>query len=143
MPSFSFEGRAKVAANIREFQSKFTRAQARSLKRIAEEKILAPALELVPIAEGDLYDSGRVEVSPKGRSVTVLFGGPGIPQAVPVHEHPSEASPPSWQAAEAAGRPVQFHRPGSGPKFLQRPWMEEASNYLGDLAQDLKVDTLS
>ena len=50
-------------------------------------------------------------------SVTLGYGGAAAPYAEALHEHPSGASPPSWN-----GKPVlDFHLGGNRHKYLRRP----------------------
>jgi hypothetical protein len=72
-----------------------------------------------------------------GRTVRVrlVYGGPAAAYALPVHEHPSRSSPPSWR-----GGGVTFHPAGRGPKYLERPLFEELRTMAQDMAADLALD---
>jgi hypothetical protein len=49
----------------------------------------------------------------------IQVGGASDDYAQAVHEHLSEYSPPSWVAAEEAGRGIRWNVPDTGPKFLE------------------------
>lgn len=106
------------------------------------DRILKKAQQLVPYDRGDLHDSGRIESSEKGYSQRVVFGGQGIAYAVATHEHLSSSSPHSWRVAEAAGRPVRWTKAGTGPKYVERPLLEETSFLAGAWAQDLNWERI-
>lgn len=53
-------------------------------------------------------------------TVTVKAGGPDIPHALAVHEHPSQHDPPSWDG-------VNVHFTKGGPKFLERAMKDVSS----------------
>jgi hypothetical protein len=134
-------GHREVVSNIRSYARKFEAAKRRSIRQRSFE-ILMRAVAFAPEDEGELRGSGRLEESPTGRSVTVVFGGPGMPYVVAVHEHLSEHSPYSWRMAEATGRGINWTIPGTGPKFLERAINEKESTLLYELAQDLHFDRL-
>lgn len=71
--------------------------------------VLNDAKKITPVEFGDLVDSGRVEqpeLTSKGISVRITFGGPSAPYALIVHEDM---------------RPKNWSKPGTGPKFLETP----------------------
>jgi hypothetical protein len=103
------------------------RVQAEVGTKRGAEAILRRAIRYTPEKWGTLRGSGRIErrgSSKRGFTYVVIFGGPGIPYAIPVHEHPSGASPHSWRQTGT----VRFSPSGTGPKFLERATFEEASN---------------
>lgn len=101
---------------------------------------------------GSLRDSG--EVVPNGPfSVSVTYGRSGIASqyALAVHEHASAHSPRSWVRAEAskvrrnAKRPakrrrgaVKFYKPGTGVKYLERPFKSRAAGMQTRIGNRLK-----
>lgn len=86
--------------------------------RVEAENIMAESKDLVPIDTGTLRASGFVApVRVRGPHVEVEmgYGGAASAYALAVHEHPSEHSPGSWRSG------VTWSRPGTGPKYLERP----------------------
>jgi len=135
-----FELRSQsVAAVTRQLNQMIETTKAKVVAALTAEakEILTDSKEhYVPVDEGDLMRSGRVEkVKRDGKvtHVTIKYGGAGVPHAVAVHEHPSASSPPSWQ-----GKRVRFHPAGRGPKYLERPIRKASSGMLNRLAKRLK-----
>lgn len=93
--------------------------------------------EFVPVDLGNLMNDGFVNPTErKGYviSVTMGYGGSADAYAVAVHEHPSEHSPPSWQ-----GKEVTFNPSGRGPKYLERPLLEEERGLAEWIAKRIEV----
>jgi hypothetical protein len=93
----------------------------------------------VPVDWGTLRDSIRsTDPVREGDelSISIFAGGPDIPYAVAVHEHPSESSPPSWR-----GTTVTFHPPGRGPKYLERPLLDAAPTLAQRIARRIRLRT--
>jgi len=93
----------------------------------------------VPVDLGTLRNSGTVtkpEVdSATGiMSVRLFFGGAAAPYAMAIHEHPSEASPPSWK-----GKTIHFRGGGNrGHKYLERPLRLAANGMAARLAARIR-----
>lgn len=82
------------------------------------------AIARCPVAPhgGTLRASIRVEepiIDGAQTSVSLVAGGPEMDYAVAVHEHLSDASPPSW-----IGKDIHWNASGTGPKFLENPIRE-------------------
>lgn len=93
--------------------------------------------EFVPVDLGNLMNDGFVNPTErKGDmlSVTMGYGGSADAYALAVHEHPSEHSPPSWE-----GKEVQFSPVGRGPKYLERPFLEEERGLVEWIAKRIEV----
>lgn len=96
--------------------------------------------QYVPVQYGALRNSGVVMVPVwDGNTVRVVlgFGGAASAYALAVHEHLSAHSPRSWKTAEAAGHPVQFSH--GGPKYLERPFVERASDLTARVGERIKT----
>lgn len=121
-----------------------------------QEKVIADAVELAPSDFGTLRGSGTVlppEIGLHEVTVVAGFGGAAAPYVVAVHEHLSEYSPPSWQIAEGASQSVEsgafesqggsggvsFSPQGTGPKFLERPFLERAPRIYANLALGVRL----
>ncbi len=91
------------------------------------EKIMAASKEVVPVLTGALMNTGKVTLPEEDGSgvieVTVGYGDEAVDYALYVHE---ELDAPS-------GGPIQYTRPGSGPKYLSRPAEAQASELPGDV----------
>lgn len=92
----------------------------------------------VPVDEGALRDTGKVtpfffsNQYMSSMAVGLSFGDETTPQAVAIHEHPSESSPPSWEGVD-----VQFKPTGRGPKYLQTPLFKSLGTFLRNLADEI------
>lgn len=118
-----------------------TRARIALTLKAAGDSILRNSRPYVPFENGHLYRSGSVAepvfVSFNGPiSVEISYGqtGPSREYALAVHEHISRFSPPTWLKAEAVGGGVNFHMPGTGPKYLEIPFKEEAARIVSRFA---------
>jgi len=91
-----------------------------------------------PHGSGTLRRSGNVEAltSGDGRLIgaRIGYGAQAEDYAVAVHEHLSEHSPYSWRVAVATGHGVRWSRPGSGPKFLERPLLAAMPTFVEHVA---------
>jgi hypothetical protein len=77
--------------------------------------VLNEAKKIVPVRDGYLKNSGKVEapkISPKETSVEVEFGGAAAPYALYVHEDPNAS-----------------HAPGKTYKFLEIPAMAHSDKF--------------
>lgn len=86
---------------------------AAALYQFAEE-VMADSKQVVPVLTGALMNTGKVEAPvDDGRLITVMlgYGDESTPYALYVHE---ELQSPS-------GNPINWTRPGSGPKYLSNP----------------------
>lgn len=136
--TFKLSGIGGMRANIRTAASRFRKLAMQRLYQRASE-ILDRAALRAPRDRGDLRDSKVIQAYPIYGSRLEVQIGFNAPYAVAVHEHLSETSPPSWQAAEAAGDRVQFHPEGTGPKFLELELAEAVGDLGGKLAGDLQL----
>ena len=96
--------------------------------------------EFVPIDLGALHDSGDITVvedgTVDGLQVVLSYGNDKTaPYALAVHEHPSGASPPSWE-----GKEIKFQRGSNyGTKYLERPLLEAEKGMAERLGRKVKV----
>ncbi|MEN6605911.1 MAG: hypothetical protein ABFD60_01610 [Bryobacteraceae bacterium] len=79
---------------------------------------------------GQLRASGVVELpvenSDGSVEVRMAFGGVAGAYALAVHEDLSEYSPPSWQKVHAEGRGIDWTQSGTGPKYLEIPFLNHS-----------------
>jgi hypothetical protein len=95
------------------------------------EKIMSVSKQIVPVLTGALMNTGKVTLPVEDGSgvieVTVGYGDESVGYALYVHE---ELNAPS-------GGPIKYTRPGSGPKYLERPALEQAGELSGDVRDAL------
>lgn len=101
------------------------------------EDVMGASKGIVPVDTGALMSSGKVmppRLDPTEISVDLGYGDEATPYALYVHEALEGARPPSpnwswtkkWQ--RLGGDPssvIDWTRPGSGPKYLERPLQEK------------------
>lgn len=136
MSDFTLRGVADLKRNLvdisRSTRENLSTAAMEEAESIAERS----RNEFVPIDTGNLASTIKVvkgDLS-QGRSelgqftsgavveVKIIAGDDTTPQALAIHEHPSQYSPPSWESVN-----VQFQPSGRGPKYLERPFNEAIS----------------
>lgn len=82
--------------------------------------LLGKSVEVTPKDTGDLRASGHPEVTQRG-TITEAKVGFGESYAVTVHEDLSRV----------------YREPGTGPKYLERPYLENKERYEEELARAL------
>jgi hypothetical protein len=131
--TFTLRGVADLKRNLTDI-SRDTKSNL-SIAAVEEAEMIAERSrnEFVPIREGNLASTIRVESGDlsQGRNelgqftsgsaieVRIVAGDETTPQALAIHEHPSQFSPPSWEGVN-----VEFQPSGRGPKFVERPLNE-------------------
>ena len=92
------------------------------------EEVMSDSKEVVPVDFGDLMNSGHVDLPVEDGStirVKMGYGNESVGYALYVHEALEGAQPPSpnwsWTKHAAKGLAINWTRPGSGPKYLERP----------------------
>ena len=126
-------GLEQVAANLAAVAPRFRDAAIDALLEEAAN-IIAVAEVNVPVASGDLRDSGAIsDPTPEdnGIAIHLTFGdAKTAPYAIAVHEHPSPADPPSWRHTKSG----QVVFTTGGPKFLERPVRDAQAGMLERIA---------
>ena len=110
------------------------------------EKIMAASKEVVPVDAGALIGTGQVTLPTEDGSgvieVTVGYGDESVDYALYVHEElfnvgralAYDITTHKRSLVDASsGGPINWTRPGSGPKYLERPFNEQAPEVLGDV----------
>lgn len=110
-----------------------------ALKTEGEALVKNAQANYVPVDDDVLRQTGKVEVLPAmgrmGVEAIVSFGEGGASEyAIPVHEHLSQWSPPTWKAAELTGKGINWTKPGTGPKYLELPLGEARIGFASRIA---------
>jgi hypothetical protein len=130
------------------------RLEAEGIMRESKDKF-------VPIDLGALKSSGKVEpVKITGSEISVLlaFGDSSAPYALAVHEHPSEHSPPTWRGhgvgspvkplfawmpsatlSKAYGAGINWSKPGTGAKYLEKPMVTAIEGMASRIAARVRL----
>ncbi|MDD5366928.1 MAG: hypothetical protein PHR30_16445 [Gallionellaceae bacterium] len=125
----TFSGYDELTANLKAIAAGVEETALQAVREQAEG-ILLEAVKLVPEDTGTLMHSGIVEkITDAGHNVLgfrISFGGAASAYALAVHEHLSKYSPASWVTHSLLGKRIHWTRPGSGPKYLERPFLAAA-----------------
>lgn len=114
--TIEISGMDKLIEKLGAMGPKVKKAAETELYQIAEE-VMANSKEIVPVDKGTLMSTGHVDPpveTDKGASINMGYGGPAAPYALAVHENLDPR--------------VHWTRPGSGPKYLERPLEEMKPN---------------
>ena len=112
MIRIEFKNEAELLRKINRLNSQITQSARRGLREAAEE-VMAKSKEFVPVDTGALRESGHVSrVKTEGNllSVEMAYGNSSTRYARRVHE---------W-----LGSNVHWSVDGTGPKYLERPYLE-------------------
>lgn len=133
---FKVEGLDKVKRKLDKLSREVSKQSRQALKVEAELIMTRSKKEFVPVDLGILRASGTVGTPvEKNGDITVelSYGGAAAAYATAIHEHPSDATPQSWQ-----GKTLTFTKPGTGHKYLERPLNEEAPKVPERVAEHLR-----
>lgn len=142
--SFSLKGADAMMEKLRAVSPRMRTRLLAAVRQEAEEIMQTSKDEYVPVDEGDLQASGRVDVEHDvdGVRATLSYGGGKLDgRALAIHEHPSKHSPPSWSRIRAKGgqfRKVRFSPDGRGPKYLEKPIKDASGGYLSRIGSRLQ-----
>lgn len=131
--SFEFTGSKAMERKIAAIQRKLTLDVDQAITIEAEAIAFVAKRDHVPVDLGTLRSSIHVgELVRKFRNVviTILAGGAAAPYALAVHNHPSDASPPTWQ-----GKVIKFSPSGRGPQYLGIPLRNAVRGMAGRIAR--------
>ena len=120
-----FTGIEGVQAKLEQLALKLPGAYEAALFEVGHD-IKNQSVELVPVKHRTLANAAFVndpEGEGLGAAVTIGYGGAASAYAIAVHETPSKYDPPSWKGK---GGNLNWSKPGTGPKFLERPFLKES-----------------
>lgn len=92
------------------------------------EEVMTDSKQIVPVLTGALLNTGKVLPPVEdSTSITVEFGygDESVDYALYVHE----------ELQSPKGNPINYTRPGSGPKYLQNPFDQKADQLPPRIAQ--------
>jgi hypothetical protein len=139
--TFTITGTPELRAALAKIGANAQQAAAAALYQEAEAIMGESKEKYVPVDDSPLKNSGFVkpqDIDGSDIGVTLGFGGAASAYAIAVHEHLSKYSPPSWKAAEKAGRPVKFSPEGRGPKYLEIPFLAAGKDMAKRLADRIR-----
>lgn len=138
MLTIKFRGIPQMRRRLAQVSSKIE-VQARRALDMEAKAVMREAVKMAPYEGGALRDSATVHPAVREGMdlVTVMsFGetGPSQAYALALHETASIHDPPSW-----IGVNVQFHTPGTGPKYLETPLRAAQAGMDQRIAQRLQL----
>lgn len=132
------KGLNEILKNLDKIQKDLEKKQMRALKNECNRIMTDSKENYAPEDRGDLISEGVVSEPIKGDNgieISMSYGGPKSKDyAVPLHEHPSRSSPPTWN-----GKQLEFTKAGTGEKYLERPLMKAIDGMIERLAEDMKI----
>lgn len=131
------KGGDKVKKGLTGLIKDLEKRQMQALKIEAEKIMTDSKQNYVPVDKGTLRNSGVVGDPVKDGDtilISIGYGGAAAAYATALHEFPSESSPPTWE-----GKALTFTKPGTGPKYLERPLMKAVDGMTERLADRLKL----
>lgn len=116
-------GEAKLLAALELIKHSLPEKTNAALYRKGEEIMKLAKEKYVPVDLGALRASGYVKRYTEGKTFAVElgFGGPSAPYALIQHEN------------------MQYNHTTGGPKYLERPVMEQADSIPRDIAREVKL----
>lgn len=133
------KGLQEILRNLDKIQKDLEKKQLRALKNEAKRIMTDSREHYAPEDRGDLIEEGTVSEPVRtsdGFEIAMSYGGPkSNDYAVALHEHPSRSSPPTWK-----GVALEFTKPGTGEKYLERPLMKAIDGMVERLAEDIKIE---
>lgn len=144
--NFDIRGIPEVKQRLMLEKEKVERAVNRAIVSVAND-IFNRADQLVPVDEGILRSSGRLDVKPKqaGIEITITYGGASIPYAIVQHErldfwHPPKPPGKSKVGGRQGTGPGPDPSTGRGPKYLERPFLEEAGKLQETILKHVRAE---
>ena len=122
-----FKNLPGIAAKLQSFGLNATKALGRALYETLTEVEAEAKEKYVPVHLGTLRDSIHTtlpQVNGLIVSVAIVAGGPAAPYAVIVHEDM---------------RPRNWRKPGTGPKYIEKPLMAKHGELENSIHQSLDI----
>lgn len=144
--NFDIRGIPEVKQRLMVEKEKVERAVNRAMVSVAND-IFNRADQLVPVDEGILRSSGRLDVKPKqaGIEITITYGGASASYAIVQHErldfwHPPKPPGKSKVGGRQGTGPGPDSSTGRGPKYLERPFLEEAGKLQETILKHVRAE---
>ena len=112
-----------VLRNLNKITKDTEKKAEKQIKKCCED-LLSKAVDITPMDTGELRKSGTTDYDTGTKTGKVSFGGGAVDYAVAVHEMPNETN---WS------------EPGTGNKFLEKPFKANSEKYLQSIAKAVEV----
>jgi hypothetical protein len=132
-------GLKELLKNLDKIEKDLDRQCMQALKNEAKRIMTDSNEHYAPRDKGNLIEESQVLEPVKiGDTFAIEMGygfGESRDYALPLHEHPSASSPPTWN-----GVALTFTKPGTGEKYLERPLFKAIDGMVNRLAADIKIE---
>ena len=125
--NFKIDGLEDLIQKLKTGKQKFRENAAKKMYQFAEE-VMTDSKEVVPVLTGALMNTGKVFLPVEdATSITVDlgYGDESVDYALIVHE----------ELQSPKGNPINWTRPGSGPKYLQNPFDAKSDQFAPRIAK--------
>ena len=145
--AFTLDGSDVMVKRLEKIQRKFPNDMDAAILVEAQAILKDSQDNYVPVETEELKESGEIIatklqkgifIAPRrslklSHRVEVTYGRTGgRDYALAVHEHPSTHSPPTWKGKSASQ--IKWSKPGTGPKYLERPLRRAQRGMAGRLS---------
>lgn len=113
---FKIEGVKEMKRALKRVVEHYPKRVMITLRRIGERIMRRSKAEFVPVDTGTLRSTGHVESFPTRIKIRLIYGGPSATYALDQHEN------------------FTYHHEVGGPKYLERPLMEEVKGMAQEIA---------
>ena len=125
--NFKIDGLEDLIQKLKTGKQRFRENAAKEMYQFAEE-VMTDSKEVVPVKTGALMNTGKVFPPVEdATSITVDlgYGDESVDYALIVHE----------ELQSPKGNPINWTRPGSGPKYLQNPFDAKSDQFAPRIAK--------
>lgn len=139
----SIQGMDAFITKLKQAKQAVVKGASRGMYRWAES-VMTESKQIVPVDSGALMNTGKV-MTPvvQGNQITVElgYGDEAVGYALIVHEMIGD-SPGSHKAVKhpIAPHPIKWTRPGSGPKYLERPFVAKQSEVIPIIIAEIQTE---
>jgi hypothetical protein len=135
-----FEGVDPIHKALARAVTRFPKQAKQAMHEVSELTLGDVQEHFIPVKEDELRATGEaLPATIHGDRVEghIQFGGTAAPYAVALHEHESEASPPTWR-----GKTLKFTKAGTGTKYLEKAIMLRQETLAADLGRRINLARL-
>ena len=139
----SIQGMDAFIAKLNQAKQAVVKGASRGMYRWAES-VMTESKQIVPVDSGALMNTGKVMIPVvQGNQITVElgYGDEAVGYALIVHEMIGD-SPGSHKDVKhpIAPHPIKWTRPGSGPKYLERPFVSKQSEVIPIIIAEIQTE---
>ena len=145
----SIQGMDAFITKLKQAKQAVVKGASRGMYRWAES-VMTESKQIVPVDSGALMNTGKV-MTPvvQGNQITVElgYGDEAVGYALIVHEMIGDSPGSTYGPLEKgkhkkfiAPHPIKWTRPGSGPKYLERPFVSKQSEVIPIIIAEIQTE---